>query len=83
MFEVYGAADDPVKPADLAYYEMYQTAMDAYLARDFTHALEEFAHALQLRPNDPAAKGLISRIVALNPDELPAAWDGAVALQVK
>ncbi len=61
----------------------YQAGVEAYLARNFTLALEKFAAALQLRHNDPAAKWLISRIVALNPDELPEDWDGSVELTSK
>ena len=83
VFEVYGKTTDVIAPEALAYYQTYQTAFEAYLARDFTLAIEKFAGALHLRSNDPASKWLISRIVALNPAELPAAWDGSVALDSK
>lgn len=83
VFEVYGETTDTLPPDVLEYYQIYQTGFDAYLARDFTRAIERFAVALQLRPNDPAAKWLISRIVALNPAELPEDWDGSVALSSK
>lgn len=83
VFEVYGDAKDNIAPETLAYYQTYQAGIEAYLARDFTHALTLFAAALQARPEDPAAKWLISRIVALNPYLLPADWDGSVILDLK
>jgi len=83
VFEVYGETSDAIPPQELKYYQTYQAGVEAYLARNFTVALERFAAALQVRHNDPAAKWLISRIVALNPDDLPEDWDGSVALTSK
>lgn len=65
------------------YYQAYHSGFEAYLTRNFTGALEQFALVLQFRGNDPAAKGMIARITELNPDELPEDWDGSVALNSK
>ncbi|MCP4399764.1 MAG: CHASE2 domain-containing protein [bacterium] len=83
VFEVYGEVSDEIDPETLGYYQSYQTGFEAYLKHDFTRALTLFASALELRPNDPASKWLISRIVELNPDELPQDWDGSVELTSK
>ncbi len=84
VFEVYGETSDP--PAligDSAYYPTYQRAFEAYLARNFTTAREQFLSALQLHPSDPAATWMLSRINSLNPEELPENWDGSVKLTTK
>ncbi|MCP4399766.1 MAG: hypothetical protein GY801_20985 [bacterium] len=83
LLEVYGETSDSIELEDLKYYQTYQAGFEAYLARNFTSALGKFALALQLRHNDPAAKWLISRIAALNPDDLPESWDGSVKLTSK
>ena len=83
VFEVYGHTCDAVLPEDEQYYQTYQRGVEAYPGRNFTTALEYFAAALQLRHNYPAAKWLISRIVALNPDDLPKEWDGSIELTSK
>ena len=49
----------------------------------FLLAFEKFSLALQLRPTDPASQTMQSRILALNPEELPEDWDGSVTLRSK
>jgi adenylate cyclase len=83
VFEVYGKSSDTIASEDLKYYQLYQEAFVAYLDRNFALALEKFASALQIRPNDPAAKDMISRIVSLSPEELPKNWDGSIKLESK
>jgi adenylate cyclase len=83
VFEVYGDGETSVDTDAMSYYTAYQSAFEAYLSHDFARALEGFAAAMNLRPNDPASKWLIARIEALNPDELPEDWDGSIALQGK
>lgn len=83
VFEVYGESSAPLAPGDGEYYQTYQAAFEAYLSRNFANAREQFVSALQLRPNDPAASGMMKRIDELNPDELPEDWDGSVALTSK
>ncbi|MCP4401469.1 MAG: hypothetical protein GY801_29750, partial [bacterium] len=41
VFEVYGETSDSIEPEDLKYYQTDQTGFEAYLARDFTSALEK------------------------------------------
>ncbi len=83
VFEVYGETTDPAMSKEQPYYKTYQAGFEAYLNRNLTLALERFALALQLRPNDPASRWLISRIAALNLDELSSDWDGSVKLTSK
>jgi adenylate cyclase len=83
VFEVYGEMSDPIPVTDLLYYQTYQEAFAAYLARNFAEARTKFVFALSLRSHDPAAKELIARIDALKPDELPADWDGSITLLEK
>ena len=83
VFEVYGAASDFVDANDLSYYQTYEQSFEAYLARQFTTALDGFRKALTLRPGDPASEALIDRIHNLDPHSLPPDWDGAVELMSK
>lgn len=83
VFEVYGEASDSIGLHEVKYYQAYQTAFNAYLAKDFTRAREYFAIALEQRPRDPAATWMIRRIDAVDADNLPEDWDGAVALWTK
>jgi hypothetical protein len=83
VFEVYGAASDSVDASDLSYYQLYEQSFEAYLARQFTTALDGFRKALALRPGDPASTIMLERIQHLDPHLLPPDWDGAVALTSK
>ncbi len=83
VFEVYGETSDAVATDNHPYYQTYQSAFDAYLSRDFPLALERFARALQLQPDDPASRWMISRIVSLHVKDLPENWDGSVQLTSK
>jgi len=83
VFEVYGEGSETIDPNDLLYYQTYDEAFEAYLSRKFALAQEKFLLALSLRPNDRAAKEMISRINSLNIDDLPDDWDGSVTLTSK
>jgi TolA-binding protein len=83
VFEVYGTAEDVLDADTLAYYQTYQAAFDAYLARDFDLARAKFSAARNLHPHDPASTWLLSRIADLNPTDLPDNWDGSTTLQSK
>jgi len=83
VFEVYGSSSDTIDSKDELYYQTYHEAFETYLSRDFSSALEKFQAALSLRPDDPASKEIITRMDELNPDELPADWDGSIALTAK
>ena len=50
---------------------------------NFVFAHEKFTEALLLQPEDPTSKQMLARIDAINPDDLPADWDGSVALTSK
>lgn len=80
VFEVYGKSSDSIEPELLSYYQSYQEAFEAYLAQDFTLALEKFASTLHYRPDDPVSKKLIARIVTMDQTELPESWDGAIQM---
>ena len=83
VFEVFGENSagslDGIEP----YYRLYHEAFETYLSRDFPAARKKFEEALSLRPKDPAATDMIERIDGLNPDHLPADWDGSIALTSK
>lgn len=81
VFEVYGKASDII--ADHAYYQTYHEAFEAYLARDFAAAAEQFQVALALRPQDVATTRMLQRLHDLEGVLLPEDWDGAVVLTSK
>mgnify|MGYP006289938609 CR=1 FL=1 len=83
VYEVYGTADDHVCEADETYYRTYEEAFGAYLDRDFTAAEAGFREALALRSDDPAARDMLGRIEAIDPQPLPDDWDGSVQLTRK
>jgi adenylate cyclase len=83
VFEVYGESWEPIDARDVQYYQLYHEAFAAYLSRDFPVARAHFATALAIRPHDPAAQAMLARIDTLDPDRLPADWDGSVALTSK
>jgi len=83
VFEVYGETSGAIDSKDELYYKTYDDAFETYLSRDFISAMEKFKMALSLRPDDPASKDMIARLDGLNPDELPAGWDGSIALTAK
>lgn len=76
VYEVYGETSEPIDPKELSYYQTYQEAFEAYLLKDFSTSQEKFLLALSLKPNDLASREMLSRIDFLNPDNLPAEWDG-------
>jgi adenylate cyclase len=83
VFEVFGENSagslDGVDP----YYRTYQEAFETYLSRDFPAARKKFEEALSFRPKDPAAQDMIERIDIIDPKQLPADWDGSIALTSK
>jgi adenylate cyclase len=83
VFEVYGETEEALDPKDLLYYQTYHEAFEAYLSRHFAAAHAQFTKALSIRPGDPAARVMIARLEALNPDDLPDDWDGSVTLTLK
>ena len=83
VFEVYGEASETIDSNNEKYYKTYHDAFETYLSRDFNSAQEKFQVALSLRPDDPASKEMITRMGGLNPDTLPADWDGSIALATK
>jgi hypothetical protein len=83
VYEVYGDKLDKLRSEDEFYYDTYQKAFNAYLSQDFTLARDKFEEALSLRPDDPAAKEMIARIDTIDPDKLPADWDGSITLTSK
>lgn len=83
VFEVYGMETDRIPSEDARYYGLYQAAFDTYLEKNFTTSREKFTAALAIRPDDPAAAEMITRIDALNRNTLPEDWDGSIALTSK
>jgi adenylate cyclase len=83
VYEVYEEASKVMAPEDELYYRVYDEACRSFLAKDFTTAREKFQTALNIRPHDPASKGVIARMAGLKPAELPDNWDGSVELNSK
>jgi len=83
VYEVYGQSDESVNPDREKYCKTYGEAFKSYLARDFDSAYEGFGKALSIKANDPASLEMRRRIDNLDPDELPADWDGSIRLTSK
>ncbi len=83
LYEVYGLTNDEIPAVDLDYFQLYQNAFEAYLAKDFKQAGEQLTQALTLRPDDMAAKHLLERLKNLPVDPPDSVWDGAVSLTSK
>jgi len=83
IFEVYGDTSHPITSEELNYYETYQRAYMAYLARDFSTARKEFILAQSHRPDDKASLGMVQRIDNLDSTQLSQDWDGSVDLKAK
>jgi adenylate cyclase len=83
VFEVYAESNDAVAPDDARYFQSYEEGFEVYLARDFGRARDRLQAALSLRPDDIAAKEILSRMDALDPERLPPDWDGSIALTTK
>jgi len=83
VFEVYGETSETIDPDHELYYQTYHKAFEAYLSRNFSFAREKFSEALTILSEDPASKEMIARIDAINWEELPADWDGSIALTSK
>lgn len=83
VYEVFGETSETLDPERVNYYQAYDEALGAYLDQDFAQALEYFARALTLRPEDQASLSMTARIRALDTSNLPKNWDGSVALTRK
>jgi adenylate cyclase len=83
IFEVYGDTSHPITTEELNYYEAYQRAYMAYLAKEFSTARKEFILARSHRPDDKASIGMIQRIDNLDSTRLSQDWDGSVDLKAK
>lgn len=83
VYEVFGETSETLDPERVNYYQAYDEALGAYLDQDFAQALEHFARALTLRPEDQASLSMTARIRALDTSNLPKDWDGSVALTSK
>jgi adenylate cyclase len=66
----------------LAARDMYEHALDAYLAAEFDRAAELFGETIRLRPGDLAAGMMGERAFALANDP-PAHWDGVHVMEEK
>jgi len=66
----------------LAARDVYERALDAYLAAEFEDAAELFAEVLAMRPGDCAAETMRDRSFALANDP-PAHWEGVHVMEVK
>lgn len=83
VFEVCSDHDAIEDANTVLYYQTYHAAFEAYMCRDFAMAHEQFAVALSLRPDDPAARTMLARLEDLNAHNLPDDWDGSIALTSK
>lgn len=83
VYEVYGDESDKFEDKIELYYQIYQTAFEAYLSRNFDSARNDFEKALSLSPEDPASKDMIIRIDAVMDKDLPTDWDGSLSLTFK
>jgi adenylate cyclase len=72
-----------VAPGILRARDVYEAALDAYLAGRFTAAAAGFREAAALRPHDLAAVELGRRAEALAREPLPDDWDGVYAQPAK
>jgi len=64
VYEVYGRCGDPVSPWRERYYEIYEEALEAYLAGDYGRAKEMFQEALALFPGDAATLRVLAKMEA-------------------
>ncbi len=62
IYEVHGDLATYRSPIDAAYYQNYERAFSAYVARDFERARTSLEAALHLLPHDPAALSLLARL---------------------
>jgi adenylate cyclase len=72
-----------VDPRILRARDVYEQALEEYLAGRFAEAVIGFGNAAVLRPGDLAAVELGSRAEALARQPLPADWDGVYAQTAK
>jgi adenylate cyclase len=75
VFELLGAEGE-VEPQVLAARDIYERALDDYLARRFGEAAEGFDEAAALRPDDGAARALASRSRQYLAASPPPDWTG-------
>jgi adenylate cyclase len=83
IYEVVGYADDSISEDRANYYKNYTRGFEYYLQRNFTKAIEAYQLALQNRPDDSAAIGMIKRSSDLLKTPPDANWDGSVELTEK
>ena len=83
VYEVYGETAKNTASEKEGYYEKYQMGFDAYLQKEFPRAMEYFAGALDIIPDDIAAKEMVRRINAMDIDRLADDWDGSISLTEK
>jgi len=83
VYEVYGEISDAISPDDLQYYQAYNAAFEAYMARRFDVARVQFTAALAVRPQDLTTLEMLARLDDLDPQALPDDWDGALTFETK
>ncbi len=83
VYEVYGEQEDDIAVADLQYYQAYDAAFSAYLARQFAVARAQFTSALMARPHDTSTIEMLARLAELDPATLADDWDGATTFETK
>jgi len=83
VYEVYGEISDAISPDDLQYYQAYNAAFEAYMARRFDVARVQFTVALAVRPQDLTTLEMLARLDDLDPQALPDDWDGALTFESK
>jgi adenylate cyclase len=83
VYEVYGEISDVISSDDLEYYQAYNAAFEAYMARRFDAARVYFTTALAVRPKDLTTLEMLARLDDLDPQALPDDWDGALTFESK
>jgi len=83
VYEVYGEISDAISPDDLQYYQAYNAAFEAYMARRIDVARVQFTAALAVRPQDLTTLEMLARLDDLDPQALPDDWDGALTFETK
>jgi adenylate cyclase len=83
VYELLALADDPGAGDARRLAAACASAMDAYLARDFAGAAAAWRAVLAERPDDAAARVLLSRAEAYAKTPPPPDWDGSWAATSK
>ncbi len=81
VHELIGGPDDA--ETTRPWRETFVTALQHFRARTWQAAESEFRHTLELHANDGPATFYLARLAELDPNSLPASWNGEIELKEK